>query len=389
MVRVRVQVLVLFHSHILHNTVVQVLFSTSLPLVSFDVHGKQMKRNTKNKQQQELPTSFFKNGATAPRKRIKTIDAIPFKTATDSGVSPLKSRFQCCPICSRSLPFHLIETHAASCTGEISDAAFHEIHPTPSLFPTAVIMDRSPVVRGNLHQKEEVKNQWRDILQSKASTEKNGCDDAQSYQSMEGLPGLHIFEEFISEEEEEAIIRHLDHTRKTTTTADTAAIDLPWKSSKFNGRHHGKRWGVHCDLRHRKVRPGTDPLPSWIVSIVTRIQELRCMDGCAPNEANAIDYRRVNGDHLKSHVDDRQLSKEPIANLSLAGDCRMLFRHEQRGGGQRGDSWPMERRVMLKRRTLQVITGRARYDYSHGIENQDLLSDRRLSITMRESPLTK
>jgi hypothetical protein len=47
-----------------------------------------------------------------------------------------------------------------------------------------------------------------------------------------------------------------------------------------------------------------------------------------------------------------------------------------------------EKRVLLKRGTLQVLTGNAGYDFSHAIANSDLLSDRRVSVTMRESPST-
>ena len=46
------------------------------------------------------------------------------------------------------------------------------------------------------------------------------------------------------------------------------------------------------------------------------------------------------------------------------------------------------KKVLLKRRCLQVLTGKARYDFSHGIEKSDILSERRVSVTMRESPLT-
>ena len=42
-------------------------------------------------------------------------------------------------------------------------------------------------------------------------------------------------------------------------------------------------------------------------------------------------------------------------------------------------------RVFLPRRTLQILTGRARYHYRHGIHNADLSSERRISITLRES----
>lgn len=109
--------------------------------------------------------------------------------------------------------------------------------------------------------------------------------------------------------------------------------------------------------------------------------------GSGPNEANAIDYRRAGGDYLKAHVDDRRLSREPIANLSIVGDCVMTYRREKRRGGVEGGDGAVER-VLLKRRTLQVLTGKARYDYSHGIGNEDLLSDRRISITIRESPIS-
>ena len=119
------------------------------------------------------------------------------------------------------------------------------------------------------------------------------------------------------------------------------------------------------------------------------------MKGSIPNEANAISYERAKGHFLKSHVDDRQLSKEVIANLSLAGDCIMTFTLEKRNKlmkhSRNGDmrELPEQRKVLLRSRTLQVLTGSARYDYSHGIANQDLLSDRRISLTMRQSPLTK
>ena len=62
-------------------------------------------------------------------------------------------------------------------------------------------------------------------------------------------------------------------------------------------------------------------------------------------------------------------------------DCFMTFKNEKTPGSE-------IKKVFLKRGTLQVLTGRSRYDYSHGILNSDLLSQRRISVTMRESPLT-
>jgi len=204
--------------------------------------------------------------------------------------------------------------------------------------------------------------------------------------SYEPIPGLYVYENFITEEEESMILRGVD-------------VDdiLPWKLARFNGKHIGKRWGVHCNLRDRRVDALEHPLPNVLQEIVlpklkgllfpSTIKVARTMKDFTPNEANSIDYRRKQGHWLQAHIDDRKLSKEPIANLSLAGDCYMTFRNVAKGY-RNNLSVPEQQRVLLKRRCLQILTGKARYDFSHGISNRDLLSDRRVSITMRESPLT-
>ena len=105
------------------------------------------------------------------------------------------------------------------------------------------------------------------------------------------------------------------------------------------------------------------------------------------NEANAISYSK-GLHHLESHVDDRSLSKEAIVNLSLLGDCLMTFtRVSPPKGLAKGEIGELKK-VLLKRRTLQVLTGEARYGWEHGIRKEDLFGDR-VSVTMRESPMTK
>ena len=240
-----------------------------------------------------------------------------------------RSSFEQCPICYLSFPSYRLAQHASNCNGE-----------APKRDPVPAKEFRKP--------------------------------------SSEPLPGLCLYEDFISEEEEATILAQLDGKDPNFATEF-----LPWKPNTFNGKHSGKRWGVHCNLRERKVTPAEDPLPSFLTQIVLpRLRKnIRSLQQCRPNEANAIDYHTMRNDYLKAHVDDRQLSTEPIANMSLAGDCYMTFRNE------RHTSAP-PKKVLLKRRCLQVLTGPARYDYSHGIAAEDLLSPRRVSVTMRESPLT-
>ena len=265
------------------------------------------------------------------------------------------SSFGSCPLCNRSLPWHNLEQHASTCQGEAGSS-------------------NAGVANNQKHAVNEGSAQRVDQYQP----------------SDEPIPGLFIYENFITEEEEAMILAELDGKPISIDDHDgnSSVLEnnhLPWKLANFNGIHYGKRWGVHCNLRDRMVSEPEHPLP-WFMQklLLPRLKRLKPMSGCNPNEANAIDYRRNLRHYLASHVDDRQLSKEPIANLSLAGSCFMTFRNEAH---HRNTAVSMAR-VYLPRRCLQVLTGKARYDFSHGIAHCDLLSDRRVSVTMRESPLT-
>lgn len=281
------------------------------------------------------------------------------------------SRFVSCPICEISLPIHKIEVHASNCIVKPS---------TQNITLARATNIKSSPIKSTHHDEnsalpmKNAQESWRNIFCVPSALDEDKNEKKVSNTKEQYLPGLFLYEDFISEKEEEEIIRYLD-----------SDIDIPWWEAKFNGKHVGKRWGVHCSLRDRKVYKAENPLPLCVQRVIDRVKKLKPMKNCTPNEANAIDYRRSNGDYLKSHVDDRQLSKEPIANLSLAGDCIMTFRLERE---KMKATLPEVVNVTLRRRTLQILTQRARYDYSHGISNEDLLSDRRISITMRESPIT-
>jgi alkylated DNA repair dioxygenase AlkB len=288
---------------------------------------------------------------------------------------------------------------------------------------------------------------WKRIKTFSSTIPPSPCYNVQNTWT-QPLPGLFVFEDFISPAEEMEILQYLD------------SETLPWKLASFNGPHYGKRWGVHCNLRDRKVSEAETPLPLFFHHILfPKLQALLAQSSSSSsfnlpsylrfmiqdfhaNEANAIRYHKKMGHALASHCDDRQLSKEMIANLSLEGDCYMMYKNEKwnkenqtnklgykqalgsstttattliqtgKDGGERNDASvaaaaeilivpgrksegvpsiqiPSYEKVLLKRRTLQLLTGRSRYDYSHGICNHDFLNDTRVSITMRESPLMK
>lgn len=55
------------------------------------------------------------------------------------------------------------------------------------------------------------------------------------------------------------------------------------------------------------------------------------------------------------------------------------------GGG--GAIIGMHARVLLRPRALQLLTGRSRFNFTHGICTDHILDERRVSITFRYSPL--
>lgn len=385
-------------------------------------------------------TSFFAGAGEETKKRART-------EANQNVVSPHhwrrqhfvssssapknnKSRFGQCPICESSLPWHKLENHAATCTGEKIQSV-SEYSTTSSSVTPSKSSSEDP---SNNHQSPSTKKvdsiipystaiSKKKVEQSSVSAaDKPGVhpllllpwnplaaplipQTASFQQDPEFPPGLYFFPDFISPDEERQILELLD---------DPDALPA-WKMGRFNGQHCGKRWGVHCNLRDRRVDAPEHPLPSWFHSIIVpRLHRLECWEQLAkhkqqrrgpggrgdnnvnassspvriftPNEANAIDYRRQRGDWLQAHIDDRKLSTEPIANLSLAGDCYMTFGNTKPQQPQ--SDRRKEYKMHLPRRGLQILTGPARYNYTHAIANSDLLSDRRVSITMRESPLT-
>lgn len=325
-------------------------------------------------QQQHLPSFFGSTKKGSKRTRTNHQDN--------------SSRFGNCPLCNECFPMHVLFVHAETCQGtsifdkhvdkcaELNkgDAKISELDACNAYASVVEPMGKENVTNFVAGTREASSTLQPHRAWWKIPSQPFEIKDP-IYPTSEPLSGLFLFKEFISEQEEAVIVAHLDN-----------ASTNPWKHGDFNGPHFGKRWGVHCNLRDRRVGAATHVLPSFVTDLlVPRFRRLVAMKGMIPNEANAIDYRRKLGHYLTHHVDDRSLSREPIANLSLVGDCYMVFRNEK-GSADKGKKVSLP--VLLERRTLQVLTGKARYEYSHGIACTDLLSDRRISVTMRESPIS-
>lgn len=243
------------------------------------------------------------------------------------------------------------------------------------------------------------------------------------------IPGLLVFEEFVSPEEEAIILSELEGGGTnssgasrmvgpipSTLAASASSAPLPtWKTERHSGVHREKRYGADSELWSRTIREPKHPMPGFVNELVLPKIRRALADlaaGWTPNEGNAIEYRRGHS-WLKPHVDDRRKHKELIANLSLAGDCYMTFAPATATAtasvaaapapvpaaanasvprAECGNSVvpcvmssPSGTKVLLRRGTLLVLTGKARYEYTHGIDRQDVLSVRRVSFTLRET----
>jgi len=118
------------------------------------------------------------------------------------------------------------------------------------------------------------------------------------------------------------------------------------------------------------------PLPAFLKEIAAAFTSGAFLPTAAflPNHCNAIRYVPAKGHFLGPHFDDRRLSGELLANISLVADATMVYEHGTTG----------ERvEVLLKRGSLQVVTGKARYDWMHEIPPENFAGASRVSLTFR------
>eukprot|EP01031_Cornospumella_fuschlensis_P043151 gene43151-52742_t len=153
------------------------------------------------------------------------------------------------------------------------------------------------------------------------------------------LPGVFIVRNFLTEEEELAIVRMLDGDPLT-----------PWKPSSFNGQCRSKVYGVRTQfglpqeerlVRENDVSKGEFDIPQFLRQFAERVRVIyaACMyahDGPSldaihrhqvdlpselaafdPNDCNANSYLKSRGDFLKLHYDDRALSGPLLLNVSM------------------------------------------------------------------------
>lgn len=194
----------------------------------------------------------------------------------------------------------------------------------------------------------------------------------------EKIRGLFIVREFVDAATEQVLLTHFDAK--------------PWDASMQRRVQH---YGYRYDYKARKIDQTmvAEPLPECATKIASRISALVKTDGSLVIDANADDSTKAEekqqnfdqlivneyrpGQGIAAHVDCKPCFRDGIASLSLGSDAVMQFRRLNRENVD----------VALERRSLIVLTGEARYNWTHAIpgrtSDNGVERDRRVSLTFR------
>lgn len=178
------------------------------------------------------------------------------------------------------------------------------------------------------------------------------------------LPGLQLFPEFVTVQEEQAMLQEID---KGT-----------WERlAKRRVQHYG--YAFDYDTRQVDTRKSLGGLPKWTLPILKRVEEadplLVGFDQLTVNE-----YSKGIG--LSPHVDTHSSFGDAILSLTIGGHTVMEFRKDG-----------LHKSLVLPSRSLLVMAGECRYGWQHYIPHRkfDVIGEetvsrpeRRVSLTFRQ-----
>jgi len=171
------------------------------------------------------------------------------------------------------------------------------------------------------------------------------------------VPGLVYREEFITAEEEAALVAAIE------------AIDLsPFKFQGWTGKRLTRTFGWRYDFDDRSFAP-VDPLPEWLLPLQNKAGAFADLP---PGQfVHALVTRYDPGAGIGWHRDRPQFGT--VVGISLGGGTTLRFR-------QRTDSGFRRASLELARRSAYLLSGEVREQWEHGIAAHDSL---RYSITFR------
>ncbi|XP_043681844.1 alkylated DNA repair protein alkB homolog 8-like isoform X2 [Vespula pensylvanica] len=158
-------------------------------------------------------------------------------------------------------------------------------------------------------------------------------------------PGLKLIEDFIDEKEEKLLLNIVDWTNMGSFSSDL-------KQRKV--KHFGYEFQYHSN----KVDPNLPIMP--IPEECSFLQDLFKKHGCGTYDYDQLTINHyLPGQGIPPHIDTHSPFEDTILSLSLSSSCVMNFK--------KGD---VKVNVVLPQRSLLVMTGEARYAWTHGISSK-------------------
>lgn len=181
------------------------------------------------------------------------------------------------------------------------------------------------------------------------------------------FPGVFLWENFISEEEEKKLISTMDQ-------------DV-WNDSQSGRRKQD--FGPKVNFKKRKVRVSYfNGLPALSEKLVHRMQQDPSLEGFQPVEQCNLDYHPERGSAIDPHLDDSWLWGERLVTINMSSNTTLTMSLEQ-GLPELGLPEEVHVAVNLPRRSLVVLYGEARHRWKHAIHREDV-HERRVCSTYRE-----
>ncbi|XP_049599248.1 alpha-ketoglutarate-dependent dioxygenase alkB homolog 4 isoform X1 [Syngnathus scovelli] len=181
------------------------------------------------------------------------------------------------------------------------------------------------------------------------------------------FPGVFLWEDFLSEEEEKELISSMDK-------------DV-WNLSQ-SGRKK-QDFGPKVNFKKKKVRfANFSGLPPLSKKLVLRMQQEESLTGFQPVEQCNLDYQPQRGSAIDPHLDDSWLWGERLVTVNMLSDT-VLTMSLERGLPHLGLPGEVNVAVPLPRRSLVMLYGEARHRWKHSILRKDV-RERRVCSTYRE-----
>ncbi|WP_300491901.1 alpha-ketoglutarate-dependent dioxygenase AlkB [Flavobacterium sp.] len=177
------------------------------------------------------------------------------------------------------------------------------------------------------------------------------------------INGLLLKNDFLTVSEENLLLDHIDSS--------------PWDTSlKRRVQHYGYRYNYKSKVIDNSL---FEKLPDWLENLKKKIQKYFDLD-YSFNQVIINEYEPGQG--IASHIDSTASFDDIILSVSLHSACVMEFTKDD-----------TKVPLLLKPRSILLLSGESRYEWKHGIKavkkdhginDEIILRQRRVSITFRK-----